>query len=320
MTSTLETVGRIQRPCSQDIRFKCATSTSSSTISSSKRTEALKVPQLLWNTQDRAIRSYYADSTLFGSFIKRKDWAAPHFIAKLIAEGPLKNQELKILDAGCHHGNLLHAMNNLSRNGAQLNIKTYTGLDFSESAIDHAREAFPEHNYTTGDALDPTSYREIPNKSMNLITCCGVIDYLTPSKIKLLLNNFNSKLSDEDDTRIYLTYRTTRPQYGLEKPIERRLPPHITKTLQEEGIVFYGFPDPDVENLLLLNYSPDDIRKLVESTGFEIDTENSISRRSVTNIIGSEYDYIALKRKKTPVVGYPSNWLIVKKLNLVPNI
>lgn len=316
MASTLETVGRVKRPYPEDIRFRCTTLTSSP-----KRTEALKVPQPLWNSQEHAIRSYYADSTLFGSFTKKVNWAAPHFIAKLIAEGPLKHQELRILDVGCHHGNLLHAMNNLSRNGAQLNIKTYTGLDLSKSAIDHAREAFPKHNYITGDALDSDSYREISDRSTNLITCCGVIDYLTPSKIKSLLNNLNSKLSDEDDARIYLTYRTTHPQYNLDKPVERKLPRHITKTFQEEGIVFYGFPDPDVEDLLLLNYSPDDIRKLVESAGFEIDTENSISRRSVTNIIGSDYDYISLRKKKTPTVSYPySNWLIVNKLNLTPSI
>lgn len=246
-----------------------------------------------WTRQQGGIEGYYADSTNFAGFTDERGWVAPYFIAYLIAKGPLANKELDILDVGCHHSNLLTAMRAINEESL-LNIKGYTGMDLSKSAIAHSRKLFPQYQYVAGDALDANSYSGIPNKK--LIVCSGVCDYLPPSKIKSLLNNLHMKLDDDMDARIYLTYRTASPEYGVDEVTLRRLPRHNV-TYVEDGIEFHALPDPASESLTLYNYDSAEFRKMVEEAGLEIDRSNSQSCPSVSNIWGSDYDYICLKRK-----------------------
>lgn len=252
----------------------------------------------LWLKQSQAISKYYADSTKFEQFAREKQWIAPYFIAKLISQGPLKNKNLDILDIGCHHGNLINAINDLNKEGIELKIRSYSGIDLSQSATEVARRNNPQYEFTTGDALEADAYNSIRSYSKNLIVCCGVCDYLTPKKIEALLQNLEQVLSHDNFARIYLTYRTTKPQSETNTFIERKLPLVTRRTFNENGFLFYGFPDPGQEDLTLLSYDPEDFNKIASNCGFEIEKNNSISCLSVLHLLGSDYDYVCLKRKK----------------------
>lgn len=292
MQLTLDTIDRAFH--TYQLRLGQHSATTSFTLSNTPTTQ---LTYRSWTTQHSAMRQYYADSSIFASFIKDRIWVAPYFIANLISNGPLRNKELSMLDVGCHHANILKAMEKLSQHGKSFNVKDYTGLDISQSAINNAQSEYPEHNFIAGDALDEFSYRRIQDYSKNLITCCGVCDYLPPSQIKLLLSNLVKKLSREDDARIYLTYRTLCPQYGLEEPKIKKLPRTATKFV-EDGVPFYGLIDPSSPTLTLYNYHPDNFNKLIDAFGLEVVKENSRSCTSVQKVLGSDYDYVCLRRKK----------------------
>lgn len=260
----------------------------------------------LWTVQYPALQRNYDNSTLFEQFAKTRGWISPYYIAALISKGSLKGKDLDILDVGCHHANLLTAIEEVGSN--RIKIESYTGLDFSDSAVRTAQSRYPYHHFITGDALNRNSYIHIPNYSKNAIICSGVCDYLTPSKIKQLLENIEEKLSLDNDARIYLTYRTTRPKYSFDDAKERKLP-HVTgRIFTEDGIKFYGFPDPHMKDLMLFNYNPDDIERIAEESGLEIVKENSLSCPSVNNVLGSDYDYICLKRKKSSLPEFTPCW------------
>lgn len=247
-----------------------------------------------WNEQQTNISVYYQNSMGFAQFAQEKSWVAPLYVAYLISTGILKGKKLNILDIGCHHGNLLDALDQIT----YFEIQEYDGIDISKQAIEIAKNKHAEFNFTHGDALEEITYHNIADNSKNLIVCSGILDYFPPSKIRKLLSIIENKLSFDEDARIYLTYRTIFPTYGLEDPKPRRLSRTATY-LAEEGITFYGFPDPDLDNLTLFNYHPDDIKKIVESHGLEIVEENSLSSPSAPKVLGSDYDYICLKRKST---------------------
>ncbi len=229
-------------------------------------------------TARTALSSHYLDSGKYESWKDIVEWPGTKIITKLIEEGPLNGEPLKVLDVGCHRGGLL---DDLTKPGK---ISRYTGIDLSSDAVQKAREKHPEYNFLILDALIEENYRNSSIKNdNNVIVCTGFCDYLSPREIKLLLSLLTNKLSSSTDSRIYLSYATTKPNYAIYNPADKEnlewlnrfnneaCRPNIEDSINYLGTNYVnGSPQ-------FYRYSPDEFIKLIESCGFEIDPNNSMS-------------------------------------------
>ncbi len=269
------------------------------------RTAASKV------TARTVLASHYIDSGEYELWKDIVEWPATKIITKLIEEGPLNGKPLKVLDIGCHRGGLL---DDLTKSG---NLSRYTGIDLSSDAVQKARERHPEHNFLVLDALIEENYRSrsIP-KDNNTIVCTGFCDYLSPREIKLLLSLLSNKLSSSNDSRIYLSYATTKPNYPAYNPDDEknlewlnRFNNDVCRPHTEDSINYFGTNHVN-GSPQFHRYSPSEFIKLIERCGFEIDPNNSMSNYPIfASVDTSElrkfgrfgrvhaYDHIALKRK-----------------------
>lgn len=261
-------------------------------------------------TARTVLASHYLDSGEYELWKNIVEWPGTKIITKLIKEGPLNGKPLNILDVGCHHGGLL---DDLTKSG---NISRYTGIDLSSDAVQKARERHPEHNFLVLDALIEENYRSrsIP-KDNNTIVCTGFCDYLSPREIKLLLSLLNNKLSSSTDSRIYLSYATTKPNYAIYNPADEGNLEwlnefnEVCRPYTEDSINYLG-TNPVNGSPQFHRYSPGEFIKLIEHCGFEIDPNNSMSNypRFASNDTRElrklgragrvhAYDHIALRRE-----------------------
>ena len=150
----------------------------------------------------------------YEQWLKRSRWSAPEIITTLVADSPLKDEKLKIIDIGCHYGNQLQAL--VQHNDLKRNIERFVGIDLSGQALAVAKERFSdthgiEYAFIEGNALDQETYENIPGDN-NLIVCSGVCDYLSPREIKKLLLYSVNRLSSNG--RMYFSYLTVDPIYN----------------------------------------------------------------------------------------------------------
>ena len=236
--------------------------------------------------QPLTLSDIYRDSTIFQSWVKSGQWRCPEIITSLIAHSS-KAKSLKILDVGCHQGNLIK----LIESGSDLSerIDSYYGVDLSRDAVQIAIRLHPNHTFIEGDALMEETYKAIPLNN-NVVVCSGVCDFFSPREIRNLLKNIDSRFSREDDSLIFISYQTTAPNYGVPEPIEVKL--INREQIVEDGIVCYKGRSGIAPSMY--KYDPQEFKKLVESCGFEIVEENS---QSDTSGLIAVYDIVCLRRK-----------------------
>jgi ubiquinone/menaquinone biosynthesis C-methylase UbiE len=87
-------------------------------------------------------------------------------------------KDITLLDIGCATGDYIHFLK------GQYNQFNYIGLDNSEAMITEAFKRDPSNSYILGDVQDCTV---LPNRSVDIITCFGVISCL--DDIKLIFKN-----------------------------------------------------------------------------------------------------------------------------------
>lgn len=236
--------------------------------------------------QRKSVAKLCEDSQVWAQSVSNKSWTAHETMASLIVD-LLATGKLRVLDVGCHQANLLDA---LSRK-VELNkyVDSYDGIDLSHGAIEASQSKYPGFRFVQGNALEEDTYRNL-SSDKNIIVCSGVCDFLSPSEIDILLRNFNTVLSKEDDSRIFINYRTARTMYGKD---DRVINLSSIKATTDGGIQHYVAGDDT--SVMDFYYHPDEFRKMVERNGFEVVIEHSTSDspEQVT-----PYDHVCLKRKK----------------------
>ena len=233
--------------------------------------------------QSLTLSDIYRDSTEFQISIQSGQWRCPETITSLIAYSS-KAKSLKILDVGCHKGNLIKLIEN--RSDLSERIDSYYGVDLSRDAVRRATRLHPNHTFIEGDALMEETYKAIPLNN-NVVVCSGVCNFFSPREIRTLLKNIDSRFSKEDDSLIFITYLPT-PNHGVPRPIKVRLCNY--EEIVEDGIVCYKGKSGIAPSMY--KYDPQEFKKLVESCGFEIVEENSQSDTSV-----AVYEIVCLRRK-----------------------
>ncbi len=211
------------------------------------------------------------------------NWQSPSIVAKLIKEGSLGNQELRILDVGCHEGGLVDSLEELP----DLRIRRYLGIDISQDAIEHAKSKHPGHDFLAADALSIDTYNSglLPDDN-NIITCTGLFDYFSPKEIMQVLNLLKNKLDQNENARLYVSYATTMPSYNIDlsqaskalldiyRHVYSGKSRRATKSCTEAEIRYFV---NTTTTLKFYRYSPDEFAKLVDACGLEIVKENSKS-------------------------------------------
>ena len=231
----------------------------------------------------------YYDSNAFAVYIQSGYWHCHQIIAKLIANDKVYTEKnLKILDIGCHQGNLTEEIQ--KHFPLFKGIESYCGIDLSQDAIRIARSLHPQHTFIEGNALSEETYQMVPQDN-NVVVCSGVCDFLSPRDIKNLLMAINRKLSREDDAQVFINYQTSVAHYGVSQPVKARMANRDKFT--EDGIACYKDNTKDCPPMY--TYDSQEFNKLVESCGFEIVKENS---QSDTSTLTAVYDIVCLRKKR----------------------
>ncbi|MBI1858947.1 MAG: class I SAM-dependent methyltransferase [Candidatus Melainabacteria bacterium] len=201
---------------------------------------------------------YFEASELYAEHLKD--------VGKLIKEGPLQRQNLKIFDAGCNRGYLVEYI--------LQPIERYIGMDLFEDIMITAKVRAPErfeqigcsdYRFTQGDILDRDAYSELP-KDNNVAVCTGVAGHFRPSEIIVLLENLSSILCNDENARIYLGFPVTNGR--------KEWTTTWTKDTVE-GIDCWQKRSNYCDPYSFRCYNPDQLMAFIRNNGFEIDIENS---------------------------------------------
>jgi 2-polyprenyl-3-methyl-5-hydroxy-6-metoxy-1,4-benzoquinol methylase len=112
----------------------------------------------------------------------RKKYLWPELVelTKIIKDGD------KILDVGCGNGRLLEAFKNKKIN--------YTGVDASESLIEHAQKLYPNNKFLAGDVLD---LGKIPEMNFDYVFSIALLHHLPGSDLRIAaLKQLKNKVAE----------------------------------------------------------------------------------------------------------------------------
>ena len=189
-------------------------------------------------------------------------------------------QELKIIDAGCNHGQLA------SSNLLSGRIKRYIGIDrFTTQAKLEAKERFKkaqckDYRFITNDILLRSTYKNLP-KNNNLAVCIGVSGHFRPHQIQRLLLNLNGILSNDNSSRIIFGYPAIKKECFNTLALEHFYEDKINYTVTDDKVLGFKYRV----------FDPDDMNRFIENCGFEIDRENSC----IKDPANTRINYLCLK-------------------------
>jgi 2-polyprenyl-3-methyl-5-hydroxy-6-metoxy-1,4-benzoquinol methylase len=103
-----------------------------------------------------------------------------YFLWTVIADRLRRDNLTRVLEIGCGSGQLAALLFDQA-------IETYTGLDFSPTAVEYAREAAPGGRFVVGDARSSTLYREVEH---DVLICTEVLEHIEEDLA--VLSNFRS--------------------------------------------------------------------------------------------------------------------------------
>lgn len=262
----------------------------------------------------RAMNTSFKDVESYEEWVRKSQWPAPKIVSGIIENINGNNNELRILDIGSNAGTLVDAIEEHAPNQLK-NIKRYIGVDISKKAVVAGREKYPEYTFVSSDILANRSYDKTLKTDNNIIVCSGLCDYLSPKEIRILLENLNSVLDKNSDSRIILSYASTFPSYidepnrsdlfykGIYLEALNKQKNGRFDVFHEEGIPFVVSKEGAS---VFYRYFPDTLKGFFESAGFEIDAENSFSNSHSRNLRPHKlnktcsihsYNHVCLKRK-----------------------
>ena len=165
------------------------------------------------------------------------------------------SEKKRVLELGCGSGRLWECINSL-------NVKSYTGVDFSEKAI----EAFQNkiHNFKNKDKISLFCEDCINSTySTDIVISLGLLDWLNAEKIKKIAANYKDNwcLHSFSEKRpsffqmAHFFYSLVNYQYKNYFPIYRK----ADDLLSVFGPKFKIYRDPKLSFGAFIYYLPDDI-------------------------------------------------------------
>ncbi len=122
---------------------------------------------------DKFISSYDDSSWLALKRLKREIWRDLHERERLALKLTSPHQGVSVLDIGCGDGRY-------ARHFINLGVKSYDGIDFSETMIQKAQVISRDYPQTNFEVL---SFEEMPDeKRYDHIIAMGVMDYVADTK------------------------------------------------------------------------------------------------------------------------------------------
>lgn len=191
-----------------------------------------------------------SDSTVWSEIYTKTDcnpaWSEPgpdKNINSLVGDILMERQKVafSVLDIGCGNGRNSLIFDNFS------NLQIYyTGIDFSDAAIEHCQKSHAKENHTKekkffkqniSEPLDVSAI-QAPSKGFDLIIDCGCFHSIPPDKRKTYIENL-IKCAKENTTYIMGAW------YKKDSNLEIITPPYLPYLQIEE----WFFDETDIKKL-----------------------------------------------------------------------